>query len=869
MKLYWVDENATELIEEELAAGGDINEMDAPTNSVRKTLLQKAAWEGNLPMVRFLLGKQANPNLGSEDGYKPIHAAVFNCYPEIVECLILADADLNAKNPSGATPIKLAEQNGDMDMIQLLLDHGADIDIQDNEGYSPLCSAAAKGEDEMYSFLLENGANPNLQTNNHLSPMFYFVLKKKHDLMRKTIAAGADVNLKGKVGQSLLKIAAQEGENETMQILLDAKADINIQDDFGFTPLMSALSEERYDSAEFLLEKGADPNIPTNDGFYPLHYAILKGRYDMVEMLLAKGAKINVPASEKYSLPLRLAVIKGDKKIVNLLLDKGADIDDLSFGSKTALVAAVTNENLELVDLLLTRGANPNLGSVLGLAATNGFKDIVRRLLQGKADTSRFEGHYPPAFFYMAQHPELQEIFEEFGVKWDARDGRGSSILHFAAIYGKADFIHKLIEEKSLPVDCEDNIGETPLQRAIKEKQYDAVKALLEKGANPNHKRQDEITPYHLAVLVGDVRILKEVLEAGADPYVEKEGNPPTILRAVSRGDIDVIKTAMPYLKKNPEAWNKLLLKMIYRAIRDDKKDVLTTLLEDKDINTFELFGKNLLMHCVGWENMDFFNRLLEWGADINAKTEKGGTALVQAAMNDQRDFAGTLLEKGADPNVMVAGRLLLSGVAFRGKTAMMQILLENGAQVDAASSNGETALFSAAKGRSAEGVRLLLARGANPNAETTEGKTPLVVAINDGLLNVAVMLLQKGADANSVYGERSLLEKALLGENDGIAVQLIKYGAQWDLPDSRKDPLIELAIKKGCVKTVQLMFQKGAELQVSESLEARAELIENPQMKECVLKYGRARVVQAKKLLSHGRRRRWPRKSKENVREN
>ncbi len=1045
MKFYWIKENATELIEEQLANGVSIDALWRRRGDTARTMLHESVVQENLPMVRFFLTKKADPNICSSDGWYPVHVAAYNCSIGIMQWLIFANTDLNVQRPNGMTAVKIAAQNKDFDMLRLLAQNKADINIPDNDGYTALSSAAAQQEDDLCDLLLDLNANPNIQTKDKLSAMFYFVLNKKIELLQKAIAGKVkgDVNLRGKNGQSLLKVAGQADSEEAMQILLDAGADINAQDDSGYTALNSCMASEHFDSVKFLLEHGAEPNIANNEGIAPLHYAILKGRLDIAELLLEHGAKPDFEYEKEYSLPLRLAVLCGKPEMVELLLKYNADINALSFDKKSALGAAITEKRLDMVDLLLEHGADPNCNAVIGLAASVGNVEVLEKLLAAKGDPNKTEGKFPPPIFFITRYPALRPVFEKYEIKWDARDSRQSTILHSAAVYDQGDLIQDLIDEKGLSVDMVDDFGETPLFRAVKDKKLNALNALLKKGANINHARNDGMTVYHFAVLNGDAQLVETLLKAGADPYIEREGYPPVLLKAIAVGYTDVLKVAIPYLKKNPEAWkieaqkllhrairdnntealsalceveepglfqwdarnegdatflhfaaekgnvdlirdlienkgipvdvldgfnetplqraireghydavkyllekgadvnhlrkdgaspfhlavlsgnaqivkavleaganpyveyegrshvlltaisraqgdvlkeavpylkkdaeawNKIALKLLYRIFRDDKKELFPILAEGKDINSFHIADKTALIAAVQWHSKNFVQRALDWGADINAQTESGWTALAQAALSEDYDMTGFLFEKGANPNVLVSGRPLISRAAYRGKTKVLELLLKNGADVTLCGDGNKSALFGAVESRVAETlVPLLKCENLNLNPVNKSGQTPLCFAVEENLLNIAVLLLKAKANPNWVRGKKSLLELAIRRGNDEMAAQLLKYGADWDILNSKNQPMIELAITKGCVKVVRMMFEKGAVLNVRNSLEERAALIKDPMVRECVLKYGRARLMEPKLITSQPAQaqKNMPQKSIEITREN
>src|SRR5438067_9132391 len=130
--------------------------------------------------------------------------------------------------------------------------------------------------------------------------------------------------------------------------------------------------------------------------------------------------------------------------------------------------------------------------------------------------------------------------------------------------------------------------------------------------------------------------------------------------------------------------------------------------------------------------NRDAVRALLKDGADVNTALGDGMTALHYAASRHDVELARMLLYAGA--NVKATTRigaytpLLLA--AKNGSAAVVEPLLNAGADVDAATSNGTTPLMFAAASGNRAAVETLIARGADVNAnESVRGLTPLMFA--------------------------------------------------------------------------------------------------------------------------------------------
>jgi uncharacterized protein len=123
------------------------------------TALGLASFFGQLPIVKLLLEKKANPNVPSNNPYKvtPLHSACAISQYEIIELLIRHGADVNAKQMQGVTPLHSAAHNGQTKIIKLLIENGADVNSKMENGQTPLVMANEKGFQETAALIIEHG----------------------------------------------------------------------------------------------------------------------------------------------------------------------------------------------------------------------------------------------------------------------------------------------------------------------------------------------------------------------------------------------------------------------------------------------------------------------------------------------------------------------------------------------------------------------------------------------------------------------------------------------------------------------------------------------------------------------------------------
>ncbi|RLN71128.1 hypothetical protein BBJ28_00000197 [Nothophytophthora sp. Chile5] len=273
------------------------------------------------------------------------------------------------------------------------------------------------------------------------------------------------LSLDSEMFQYLFCVAARRGDLDSAAWLRGYRVDLNSlcsweksrgKHIFGFTPvsgkgspLHGAAHNGQYGMIRYLLSSGADANLRNYKGRRPLH--VVKQSVDMVliiERLIEAGAEID--ATEKRGLtPLMFMCSRGSLEGSATLLALGADVHRVAWSNGfSALEFAAQGGHTELVELCLSKGANPNARTLDGntslhLASGIPSADIILRLLQGGANPN-LQNRYgqTPAAVLLASAPGgdgdarvlCLEILTSAGCRLDKRDLFGRQASHLAHI---------------------------------------------------------------------------------------------------------------------------------------------------------------------------------------------------------------------------------------------------------------------------------------------------------------------------------------------------------------------------------------------------------------------------------------------------
>jgi len=200
---------------------------------------------------------------------------------------------------------------------------------------------------------------------------------------------------------------------------------------------------------------------------------------------------------------------------------------------------------------------------------------------------------------------------------------------------------------------------------------------------------------------------------------------------------------------------------------------------------------------------------LIENGASINERYEKGDTMLHMACKTRDMEAVEFLIKKGADPNAVdIDGNSPLVIATCLNDTNMMEKLIKAGADVNKENFHKETPIYYAIKCGHLKAAEFLLKNNANINVRMMGGRTLLEAAVDTDNLEIVEFLLVNGIKKD----ETDALLLAIKNKNNGIATLLIEKGIALNTRSRHSElPLIK-AIEYNLDWLVELMLKNGAD---------------------------------------------------------
>ncbi len=429
--------------------------------------------------------------------------------------------------------------------------------------------------------------------------------------VRALLQQKLDVSAPQPDGATALLWAANRNNLEIAGLLVAAGAKVDAANDYGATPLLLAAENGSAAMIELLLKAGASPNLPSAAGDTPLMSAARSGSLGAVRALLDKHADVNAAEPVDGQTALLWALSEQHLPVVQALVAAGANVQQASKAGFTPLMMAARFANLDEARLLLDRGARINDVtaegvSVLMVAVLRGHSAFARFLMDRGAD------------------PNI--------------DKAGYTALHWAAGKWESSMTH------DYPTTTH---SEWRYLGGVPEGKLELVQALVAHGADVNARLKTGppryginlfnptiltgATPFFIAALSADAEMMKVLVALGADPLATAGGTATALMAASGLGRVPGDS-----------------------LITDEASVDAVNLCLDLglDVNAANAQGETALHGSAYYGNPKVAQRLVERGANMEARNKRGDTPLKvslgysQSAMVLTRPEISALLRK-------------------------------------------------------------------------------------------------------------------------------------------------------------------------------------------------------------------------------
>jgi ankyrin repeat protein len=362
-------------------------------------------------------------------------------------------------------------------------------------------------------------------------------------------------------------------------------------------------------------------------------------------------------------------------------------------------------------------------------------------------------------------------------------------------------------------------------------------------------KQKQEYLKY--AVLDQDIELIKNILKTNVDinKDINKDGHTLLMLAAKYVSDIEIIellidKGANVFADSNIEA-NPIMMASMSNNVK------VVKLLDDKGsyLSSETIYGFTPILYAAKYNpKPDVIKYLINNNANINSTNEDGVSALMFASGYNSYEVVKTLIDESTQVNKRdLSGRnSIYYAATYNPDSKIINLLVENGADVNSKNKKGLTPLMRASAFNNYEVVKVLIEHGADINSKTESGFTPILYAAkysNDP--KVIDILVENGAEIKGgLFSDipNPLYQSAKYNNNPEITKKLIELGADPN-DDYDNSPLIEAA-ENNNAEVVKVILKAGVDVNYQNShgntaLHRASLQAEDPRIIELLLEYG------------------------------
>lgn len=390
-------------------------------------------------------------------------------------------------------------------------------------------------------------------------------------------------------------------------------------------------------------------------------------------MMCAAMLTAALPAySQQESLqqpsPLMELMQKGTASELEKLIAEGFDVNQCDAEGTSALLLATANRRSDLMYVLLENGADPNFAKDPGITALG--------------------------IACMFDDWSMVDLLITHGADVNYCAPNGESTLSMACAQGAINAVQMLLTANATP-DVRDAKGITPLLHVIMhntENSLSIARMLLEKGANANLSMPNGFSPLMGAVQMNDMDIALLLLEQGADINA-RQGNgkgPSALSIAVALGHNEMVE-----------------------LLTENKADITV------GINP----QTSLIAYASMLARADVMEPLLKHGANANTRDARSNATPLHVTATGNALMIDSI-------QIMGAGSLLTQHESKMDAPLACQVLINNGADVNAVDNDGTTPAMIAAMDGCPETLKVLIDNGADLNKADRAGRTPLILAV-------------------------------------------------------------------------------------------------------------------------------------------
>lgn len=585
------------------------------------------------------------------------------------------------------------------------------------------------------------------------------------------------------------------------------------------------------------------------DYYSPLQAASANRNLKMVQLLLEYGPKINMMGSMGTALQIACTQL-GNIEIVKLLIEKGADVNAPGHPKhgQTALQCAILAGDMEVVEYLLGRRAavsacaGKDFGFTALQAAVKMENSVLARRLIDMGALVNAKGSLQGAgkCLNMAARSGNVEMFNllvntaaDFGdLSWP------STVLTDAISSGNHAMVERVLADRAALYERNTlHYGPAHVAAAVTHGSYDMVSMLLDFEISPNARDKDGRTPLQLAIRQDKPYMARELVLKGADVNTQNDDSSSALSDAIRKQDEDLVRFLLAAHATIDHPVTHELEAPIAVAIATGNLDMIT-IISGAGQRPFDDITFTGLIEAIRKDCFDAVQLLLSWGLqaqDMSTERYSLQGPLQQAIKSKNYKIIDLLLEHdeefySKDPRALVEAARIEDFDLVKRLLSLKSDFNGQGTS----NFTYDEALIEAILCQSWKIPRVLIAAGADVNAfwenhDSADSRFPLNAAVMSGWFEMVLLCIRTGANVNGPARKRhrhvtpTPLQLAVKQGHSGMIRLLLESGASVNAAASEDAPgALQVAAENGRLDSVYKMLKHDKE---PETLKRRIDL--------------------------------------------
>lgn len=472
--LFEISKGNFEVVNELLFLGLDLNCVDGYGSNA----LHHSAYNNNVEALKFLTNKNINLNQINNYGHSALFTSVISKSHNAYEFLI-NKFDTFQIDKEGYSLLHYALINEDYKIVKDLIEnYGFDLNLIDKSNCNLLHYCSKHSNTDILEFILNKNENLLESVNDKSrTPLFEAAFNKNGKVTKLLLDKGSKFDINNIIHVEMLTEiifgskykniidAIKNNDIKAIEFFKHNGVDINSVDKQNNSLLIVSCMYSKPETILYLINNEVDINLHNNLGFTPLMYASKRGDIKTIYSFLTQKVNLNQKTKDGLSA-LIIAAENNNKEIVQLLIEKGAlfDINDknqvriltknLFFNGYETIIDAVINNDLKAIKFFLDNDIDIDFSDKLGnttlLVATEKSNiETIKFLVYAKANVNVVNNkNYTPLMFAVERgFFEIVDLLIGFGSNVDATNNEDETALMIATTSGREEIVKLLIKK--------------------------------------------------------------------------------------------------------------------------------------------------------------------------------------------------------------------------------------------------------------------------------------------------------------------------------------------------------------------------------------------------------------------------------------